>query len=55
MDVAKKQQFIIQGHEYFQRGATIPHDKHEGPVVVDAPVWMGRLAAWVDRFIRISI
>ena len=54
MNDAKKQRYTTQGKLYFQRGVDLPYPQHEGsPVVLNVPEWMERLAAWLDRFVRL--
>jgi hypothetical protein len=55
MNDAKKRQYTTQGKLYFQRGVDLPHPQHEGgPIVVDFPEWLEKLAAWLDRFVRLT-
>ena len=45
----------VMAHRYFQQGVSIPHPQHEGgPVVVNMPVWLEKLAAWLDRFVMLT-
>ena len=56
MDAAGRMTYadkLAAGKRYFQRGATIPHDTHEGgPVVWVAPKWLVRLVRRLDLMFR---